>query len=167
MARRTVDTSYIPLQDVKFSAWGKRFAASVQQDAAALGIPADLAAELVDAADEFRERLLNQMRLETLVKGATGTKNEARSRAEALTRTVAQLIRVNPAVTDGQLAALTLSPRKTRSRVVRPRTPTSLHGIPSARGYVDLKWNSSRNKQGTTYIVERRLGTAGPLGSSP
>lgn len=163
MARRTVDRSYIPIKDVQFANWGKRFAAKVQEDAAALGITADMAAELVAAADDFRDQLLAQMRLENLLKGQTKLKNKARAEAESLARTVAQLIRANPAVSDGELVTLTLSPRKKRSRVVRPRPPTDLFANPNARGYVDLKWNSARNKQGTTYIVERRFGTDGPF----
>lgn len=161
MANKASTRSYIPLGDVEFANWCKRFAAYVQQHAAELGVDAAKAAEMVSRETDFRSKHVAQRRAETALRGATLSKDTARSDAESLAREIAQSIRANADVPDQQLIDLNLNPRRKRSRFVKPFVPSGLQANPHARGYTDLKWSAGKNRTGTNYIVEAMHGFEG------
>lgn len=152
---------YVPRTDLDFAWWVRRFGSLVLEDAAELGVSEERAQEMVELAAAFFALNREQEALKLRLRSKTLEKDQLREKAEALARSLAQEIRANDGVEAPKLCNLGLSGRKTRSRIVRPRTPHTLHAMPNLQGYVDLVWDGNGNRPGVVYLIERRSGKGG------
>lgn len=145
----------IPDQDAQFRNWADNFALKAGENESEFGLTPEQVADLLDAAAEYYTAYQENQRLKLAYQGSTATKQEARARLEALTRSIGKVILVNESISMELKAELGMHVVKTPVSQVAP--PSNLIATPQADGVNCLKWSRNGNSVHTVFIIEARM----------
>lgn len=107
--------------------------------------------------DNFKAALQNHIETQILAKTATGLKNDTRALCEKNFRTIATFIQNNPNATNESKQECGLPIHDTTPSVINPVKPDNLIAKAVQSGTIVLNWKKGGNKQGTIYVIERKL----------
>lgn len=146
---------FLPREDAKYVSWLKNFAAQCESYSTILGLSATEVSSIESAASSFETNFDGMVAANATARQATEDKNLSRRSTQSLVRRFAKEFKANPAISPAILQALGVVANASSSPVV---PVTSLVGVGQSDGVNQLRWNRNGNSQGTTFIIEYRLG---------
>lgn len=151
---------FLPANDADYATWVANFNTVANVNLVALGLViADLTPSVTNLTT-LNTTIATFITAQAAAKAATQGKATARKNSEVIVRTLSKRIQANPAVTNALKGQLGLPIRDTPSGPVPPMTPIDLFVNGSDTGINSLSWKGNGNKQGVTYIIEAKIGTA-------
>lgn len=149
---------FIPKEDGNLVGWFNNFATQCDSYSTLLGLTAAEVASIEAASSNFSTAWNGMNTAHAAAKEATTNKNTVRRNSVSLARQFAREFKANPTVPESLLEALGV----VGSGGTTPVVPvTALSGVGQSDGVNQLRWNRNGNSQGTTFVVEYRIGTVG------
>ena len=160
MANNAQSGPYIGDSDVATLDWLVNFTNLVTADPSAYGLTADDAAQMAMRTEAYAQAFHQAQHPSTRTTNVVKRKDDARAQAEALGRTLAMQVKVNPQITNDQ--KITLGIRvddATRTPIGAPQTMPILNIVDAHRGVHTLRYcdvltpDSRRKPPGVTHML--------------
>lgn len=111
---------YIPFRDAEFDEWLERFTAYISAHYAELGLSITDKDKMVAANNDWKTGYRSHLTAKDAARGAKGTKNNLRKRAESLSRNLAQRSTVYPGTSNAHRAGMGITVPDTKLTPVSP-----------------------------------------------
>lgn len=152
---------YLPSRDSELLIWMENFISVANANLADTGLTALQMTELNDLSTDFTTAYGAQQASIAGARSASISKFEARDLLLALARELAQIVQAHPGATDQLKNELGLTVPAPPAPVI-PTVPGDLVAAVGPQGQIGLRWSRNGNKQGTTFVIEVRLGDDRP-----